>query len=97
MTANKLMQTHPLLSDRIRLSIMAALMAAKGEMGFNELIETLELTKGNLSSHIKKLEDAELIVVRKMFVGKIPKTSYSMTKTGKEEFKKYVKSISELL
>lgn len=92
-----LMSVNPLLADRARLAIMANLSLAGGPVDFNTLLEELQLTKGNLSSHIRKLEEAELIAVHKEFVDRKPRTSYVCTKKGKAEMRYYLSTIEALL
>ncbi|MDP1681135.1 MAG: transcriptional regulator [Burkholderiales bacterium] len=97
MKASALMNVNPLLADRARLAIMASLSLAGGPVDFNTLLEELELTKGNLSSHMRKLEDAELVTVRKEFVGRKPRTTYVCTRKGKSEMRHYLSTIEALL
>lgn len=91
------MNVNPLLVDRVRLTIMANLSLAGGPVDFNTLLEELGLTKGNLSTHMRKLEEAELITVHKEFVGKKPRTTYACTAKGKTEMQKYLSTIEALL
>jgi DNA-binding transcriptional ArsR family regulator len=95
--AANLLNVNPLLVDRIRLAIMANLALAGEPVDFNTLQVELDLTKGNLSSHISKLEDADLITVHKEFVGKKPRTTYVCTKKGKKELQVYLSAIEGLL
>ena len=97
MNTSDLLQVNPILVDRIRLAIMAHLSLAKGPVDFNTLLQELELTKGNLSTHMRKLESAGLIEIRKEFVGRKPKTSYFCTQTGKSEIQSYLTTIEALL
>lgn len=90
-------QTHSLLADRVRLAIMATLAAANAPMEFASLRDTLELSKGNLSSHTQKLEQAGLIQVKKEFVGRKPKTTYLCTELGRNEIQNYLSKIETLL
>ncbi len=59
------------------------------EADFNFLLTTLSLTRGNLSRHIGKLEDAEYLTVNKSFKGKMPHTSYQITQEGAEALRRY--------
>jgi DNA-binding transcriptional ArsR family regulator len=95
--APNLMNVNPLLVDRIRLAIMANLALAGGPVDFTTLQEELDITKGNLSTHIRKLEEAELITVHKEFVGRKPRTTYTCTKSGKKEMQTYLSAIESLL
>lgn len=97
MKTPSLLDANPLLADRVRLNIMANLALAGEPVDFNTLLVELELTKGNLSTHIRKLEEAELIEVAKEFVGRKPRTTYSCTAKGKKELQQYLGAIERLL
>ena len=97
MKTSELLDVHPLLFDRVRLSIMAHLSLAKAAVDFNALIEALGLTKGNLSTHVGKLESQGLIKIEKAFIGKKPHTTYRCTAKGKKEIKKYLSTIESVL
>lgn len=88
---------NPLLSDRTRLLIMAALAAARREVDFVTLTESLGLTRGNLSVHARKLQGAGLLTIKKEFVQNKPRTSFCCTDKGRQEVKKYLKSVEGLL
>jgi DNA-binding HxlR family transcriptional regulator len=64
---------------------------------FNRLKELLEITDGNLASHLKTLEKEAYISVEKQFIGRKPNTQYSATKKGKEAFKKHIDALEKLL
>lgn len=64
---------------------------------FNRLKELLEVTDGNLASHLKALEAAHYIDVQKRFIGRKPNTRYAATKLGKKEFKKHIEALEKLL
>ena len=64
---------------------------------FNSLKETLDVTDGNLASHLKALEEKGMIKVSKQFIGRKPNTSYSATETGISEFRKHLKALEALL
>jgi predicted ArsR family transcriptional regulator len=74
--------------EPVRLAILKILTSAK-EVDFNFLLTALGVTKGNLATHINKLESTGLIEVKKQFRGRIPHTSYRVTKTGRNQFQKY--------
>lgn len=76
---------------------MAKLALAGGSVDFNTLLEELQLTKGNLSSHIRKLEEAGLVAVDKKFVDRKPRTTYVCTKAGKTEMRHYLSTVEALL
>jgi DNA-binding transcriptional ArsR family regulator len=95
--ADLLTKTHALLSDRVRLAIMVSLAAAPEPLEFNHLIEALGLSKGNLSSHVQKLEAAGLLKVQKEFVDRKPRTTYRCTPTGRREVMAYLAQVEALL
>lgn len=64
---------------------------------FNSLKETLDVTDGNLASHLKALEQKGMIKVNKQFIGRKPNTSYSATETGKSEFRLHLKALENLI
>jgi len=70
---------------------------ANSSYDFNGLKETLDLTDGNLASHLKALEDKGLIRVNKQFIGRKPNTSYSATETGMSEFRLHLKALENLI
>jgi predicted ArsR family transcriptional regulator len=72
----------------VRLAILKILTSVK-EVDFIFLLTTLGVTKGNLATHVNKLESTGLIEVKKQFRGKIPHTSYRITRTGRSQFQKY--------
>jgi len=78
-----------------RLRIMMLLSGADSA-DFKFLINTLSLTKGNLSSHINQLEEAGYVEVSKTFNGKIPNTSYRLTEIGKVHLDAYWQAIDEI-
>jgi len=75
---------------------MAAL-ASGDEVDFKFLKDKLDLSDGNLSANMTKLEEAGFIKVRKFFVEKKPKTVYKITDTGREAFKRYVENIEKII
>ncbi|MCW8980650.1 transcriptional regulator [Altibacter sp.] len=87
---------NKLFDHRIRLGIMSILMV-NDDADFNRLKELLDLTDGNLASHIKALEQAEYILVEKQFIGRKPNTRYNATPLGKTEFKKHIEALEKLI
>ena len=81
---------------RIRLGIMSILMVNE-YADFNMLKELLDITDGNLASHVKALEKEEYIKIEKQFIGKKPNTKYSATTIGKLEFKKHIDALEKLI
>jgi DNA-binding transcriptional ArsR family regulator len=77
-----------LVHEPARLAVLTILAAAE-EVEFRFLEETTGLTKGNLSSHLSKLETGGYLTVKKRFKGKIPATSYRITKEGRRALDGY--------
>jgi DNA-binding MarR family transcriptional regulator len=82
--------------NRVRLGIMSVLMVNES-VSFNELKEVLEVTDGNLASHMNALEKNKYIAVQKSFVGKKPNTRYTATKAGKEAFEKHLEYLEKII
>ncbi len=82
-----------LIHSRVRLAIMAYLASA-GEAGFAAMKTALKVTDGNLSVHLKKLEDAGYVAVDKRFVDRKPLTTAALTPEGRAAFEAYVKGLS---
>ncbi|MFK7786129.1 MAG: winged helix-turn-helix domain-containing protein [Crocinitomicaceae bacterium] len=82
--------------NRIRLGIMSMLIVNE-YVDFKSIKETLDVSDGNLASHLSALEKKEYIEVRKQFIGKKPNTSYRITKSGKQAFRAHIDALEELL
>lgn len=89
-------QFNKAFENRIRLQIMSVL-AANEYYDFNSLKEVLEVTDGNLASHLKALEKEEYLSVNKTFVGRKPNTQYSITEKGKIAFVEHLESLENLI
>ncbi|AMM50691.1 transcriptional regulator [Rufibacter sp. DG15C] len=87
---------HKAFESRIRLGIMSVL-AVNDRLDFNSLKEYLDVTDGNLASHMKALEKEEFIGVEKSFVGRKPNTTYFITKEGKKAFEDHLKALEKLI
>ncbi len=97
MSAKDFLATSSLLAERARLAIVATLAAARDPVDFNTLLEVLELSKGNLSSHIRKLEEAHLVSVHKEFVDRKPRTTFECTPQGRKELAGYLARLESML
>jgi len=82
--------------SKARLGIMSVLMV-NDSIDFNRLKELLELTDGNLASHLKALEEIEYILVQKQFIGKKPNTTYQATTLGKKAFSDHLNVLENLI
>jgi DNA-binding MarR family transcriptional regulator len=81
---------------RVRLGVMAVLLA-NDSVSFNDLKESLDLTDGNLASHVAALEKAGYVLVNKQFIGKKPNTTYEATAEGKTAFQEHLTALEKLL
>jgi DNA-binding MarR family transcriptional regulator len=84
------------IHGRMRLGIMAYLADAE-VADFNELKAVLEATQGNLSIHLRKLEDAGYVAIEKSFIGRKPRTRARLTGSGRAAFAEYLDAIARLL
>jgi len=84
------------IHQKARLGIMSILLASE-EAEFNYLKEKLNLTDGNLSSHLSLLEKEKYIKIRKKFVKKKPKTLCQITEKGRQAFKEYLDNLEEII
>jgi DNA-binding MarR family transcriptional regulator len=89
-------QLDKAFENRIRLGLMSVL-AVNEWVEFNELKQLLDVTDGNLASHIASLEKKGFIEIKKKFVGKKPNTSFSATKEGKSAFANHINALEQLL
>lgn len=79
-----------------RLMILACLMAVEG-VDFLFVANQTGLTRGNLSSHMSKLEESGYVEVKKEFVERMPRTLMSITRKGRDAFRAYKRSMSQVL
>lgn len=85
-----------LIHERLRLGIVSAL-AANESLTFNNLKSLMNITDGNLSVHARKLEDAGYITCTKSFEGRLPKTEYKVTATGRRALESYLNHMETLI
>jgi DNA-binding HxlR family transcriptional regulator len=85
-----------LIHERIRLGIVSAL-AVNESLSFNELKKLLKTTDGNLSVHARKLEEAAYIICEKYFEGRLPRTVYRLTRTGRGALERYLDHMESLI
>lgn len=85
-----------LIHERLRLGIVSAL-AVNESLTFNELKRLMQTTDGNLSVHARKLEDAGYVTCTKSFEGRMPKTEYRLTATGRRALERYLDHMEALI
>jgi DNA-binding MarR family transcriptional regulator len=92
-------ELDPVIHAQARLKITASLaMLGAGEsIAFPRLQEVLDMTAGNLSTHLRKLEDAGYVAVAKTHEGRVPVTYLELTRTGRRAFEDYTEALRELL
>jgi DNA-binding HxlR family transcriptional regulator len=85
-----------ILEHRLRLQIMSVLVTNQS-YDFNSLKEVLNVTDGNLASHIKALEKEKYILVTKTFIERKPNTRYKASEKGKSSFKKHLDALEAVV
>ncbi len=93
---NPIADLNKIFDSRIRLGVMSMLVV-NTEIGFNDLKQMLELTDGNLASHLNTLEQAEFIKVHKGFIGRKTSTTYAITPLGKQAFKAHLDALEKMI
>lgn len=86
-----------LYHEPVRLGLMSLLSADSEGVSFNDLKKELQLTDGNLSRHLKTLEDAGAVRIDKTFVGAKPRTTVCVTSAGRRQFVDYLKTLEAVL
>jgi DNA-binding HxlR family transcriptional regulator len=84
------------IHEKGRLAIMS-LLAASESRSFRELKEALGMTDGNLSVHMRTLEEGGYVSVSKSFVNRKPRTEYALTPYGREAFQDYIRTLEEIV
>jgi DNA-binding transcriptional ArsR family regulator len=85
-----------LIHERMRLAIVSAL-AVNESLTFNDLKKLLDTTDGNLSVHARKLEDAGYVACAKYFEGRLPKTEFRLTASGRQALERYLDHMEALI
>jgi DNA-binding PadR family transcriptional regulator len=87
---------NPVFENRIRLGIMSALMVGESR-DFTTLKTFLDVTDGNLASHLRVLEEHRYLKVSKEFVNRKPQTSYSITEAGRKAFRGHLEGLEKVI
>lgn len=93
---NPIEQLNKVFDSRIRIGIMSALMVNE-EVSYNDLKALMDVTDGNLASHLKTLEENNHIKVHKGFIGRKTNTLYSITKTGEKAFRAHIDALEKII
>ncbi|HLP37408.1 transcriptional regulator [Lacibacter sp. H375] len=93
---NPIEQLQKVFDSRVRLGVMSALMV-NAQVSFNELKELINVTDGNLASHLKALEENGYVKVNKGFVGRKTNTTYAVTKAGEKAFRLHLDALEQMI
>ena len=93
---NPIAGLNKIFDNRIRLGVMSSLMVNE-EISFNDLKQLLEVTDGNLATHLQTLEESGFLKVHKGFVGRKTNTTYSITKAGEKAFKDHIQALENMI
>jgi len=96
MLKNPIIGLNKIFESRIRLGVMSILMMNE-EVNFNDLKQMLEVTDGNLATHLVNLEENGFIKIHKGFVGKKTNTTYTLTKTGEKAFTDHITALESMI
>ena len=89
-------QLNKAFESRVRLGLMS-ILSVNSWVSYKEIKDLLEVTDGNLASHVQTLEKIKYLEIKKQFIGKKPLTTYKVTKMGKEAFEKHIEGLEKLL
>jgi DNA-binding MarR family transcriptional regulator len=95
-STNPISGLNKIFDNRIRLGVMSILMV-NDEISFNDLKQMMEVTDGNLATHLVTLEENGFIKVYKGFIGRKTNTTYSITKTGQKAFSDHIAALELMI
>lgn len=93
---NPIAGLNKIFDNRIRLGVMS-ILAVNEEVSFNDLKQLLEVTDGNLATHVVSLEENGLLKVHKGFIGRKTNTTYSITKAGEKAFNDHIQALEKMI
>ncbi len=93
---NPISGLNKIFDNRIRLGAMSILMVNE-EISFNDLKQMLEVTDGNLATHLNTLEQEGFLKVHKGFVGRKTNTTYAVTKLGEKAFSEHIAALEKMI
>lgn len=96
MNPEPFLQLDRVIHEKGRLPIMS-LLAANADLSFTELRDTLQMTDGNLSVHLRTLQEAGYIAITKSFQERRPLTTCALTPLGRKAFEKYINLLEEIV
>ena len=95
-STNPISGLNKIFDNRIRLGVMSVLMVNE-EMSFNDLKQMMEVTDGNLATHLVTLEESAFIKVHKGFIGRKTNTTYSITRAGQKAFGDHIAALEQMI
>jgi DNA-binding MarR family transcriptional regulator len=95
-STNPISGLNKIFDNRIRLGVMSVLMV-NDEMSFNDLKQMMEVTDGNLATHLVTLEESGFIKVFKGFIGRKTNTTYSITRTVQKAFRDHIAALEQMI
>ncbi|MBA2745604.1 MAG: transcriptional regulator [Flavisolibacter sp.] len=93
---NPIAGLNKIFDNRIRLGVMSILMV-NDAISFNDLKQMLEVTDGNLATHLQTLEEENFLKVHKGFVGRKTNTTYSVTRAGEKAFNEHIAALEKII
>ena len=87
---------NKIFESRIRMGVMSILMVNE-EVRFNDLKQMLEVTDGNLATHLVNLEENGFVKVHKGFIGRKTNTTYQITRAGEKAFKDHINALENMI
>ena len=96
MNPEPFLQLDRVIHERGRLAIMS-MLAASPELSFTELRDTLEMTDGNLTTHMRTLQEAGYVSIAKSYRNRRPLTTVSLTPTGRQAFANYIALLEQIV
>lgn len=93
---NPIEQLNKVFDSRVRLGIMSALLVNE-DVSFNDLKALIQVTDGNLASHLRTLEESGYIRVEKGFVGRKTNTTYRVTRQGEKAFRHHLDALEQMI
>jgi DNA-binding MarR family transcriptional regulator len=90
------LQLDRIIHEKGRMAIMS-LLAANTELSFTEMRDTLSMTDGNLSVHLKTLQEAGYVAVTKSYQDRKPLTTCGLTKSGRDAFSNYINLLEQIV
>jgi len=93
---NPIVHLNKIFDSRVRLGVMSVLMV-NDAVSFNDLKQMMEVTDGNLASHLLNLEENGYVKVHKGFIGRKTYTTYSITKAGEKAFREHIEALENMI